>query len=60
MNKNTVEGINKFLPQASTIMNWLSYSDDYGRSSAANMLWYKDTGTAGASSGKYSLAFPAA
>ena len=34
-------------------MNLLSYSDDYGRSSATNMLWYKDTGTADASSRKY-------
>ena len=53
MNNDTVEEINEYLPQASTIINLLSYSDDYGRSSATNMLWYKDTGTAGASSRKY-------
>ena len=53
MNNHTVEEINEFLPQASTIMNLLSYSKDYGRSSATNMLCYKDTGTAGASSAKY-------
>ena len=60
MINNTVEEMNEFLPQASTIMNLLLYSDDYGRSSANNMLWYKDTGTAGADSGKYRSAFPAA
>ena len=53
MNNHTVEEINEFLPQASTILNLLSYSDDYGRSSAKNRLWYKDTGTEGASSRKY-------
>ena len=41
-------------------MNLLSYSDDYGRISATNILWYKDTGTAGACSGKYRSAVPAA
>ena len=60
MNNHTVEEINEFLPQASTIMNLLSYRDDYGRSSATNMLWSKATATAGASSGKYRSAFPAA
>ena len=60
MNNNTVQEINEFLPQASTIINLLSYSVHYGRSSATNMLWYKDTGTAGADSGKYRSAFPAA
>ena len=40
MNNNTVEEINEFLPQASTLINLLSYSEDYGRSSATNMLWY--------------------
>ena len=53
MNNHTVEEINEYLPQASTIINLLSYSDDYGRSSATNMRWYKDTGTAAASSRKY-------
>ncbi len=60
INNNTVEEISNYLPQASTIMNLLSYSDDYGRSSATNMLWYKDTGMAGASSPRYTAAFPAA
>ena len=60
MNNNTVQEINEFLPQASTIINLLSYSVHYGRSSATNMLWYKDTGTASADSGKYRSAFPAA
>ena len=53
MNNNTAEDMNEFLLQASTTINLLSYSDDYGRSRATNMLWYKDTGTAGASSRKY-------
>ena len=53
MNNHTVEEINEYLLQASTNINLLSYSDGYGRSSATNMLWYKDTGTAGASSSKY-------
>lgn len=60
MNNHTVEEINNYLPQASAITNLLAYSDDYGRSSATNMLWYKDTGTAGASSGKYRSQYDAA
>ena len=60
MNNNTAEDMNEFLLQASTTINLLSYSDDYGPSSATNMLLYKDTGTAGADSGRYSTAFPAA
>ena len=28
-------------------MNLVSFSDDYSKSTASNMLWYKDTGTGG-------------
>ena len=59
MNNHPVEEVSEYLPQASAIMNLLAYSDDYGRSSATNMLWYKDTGAASASSAKYRTAFPA-
>ena len=48
MNNNVVEEINQYLPQASAIMNLVSYSDDYSRSSGSNMLWYRDTGTGAA------------
>src|SRR5258706_968913 len=32
VNNNTIEDINLYLPQASTIMNLVMYSDDYSRS----------------------------
>ena len=48
INERIVEEINQYLPQASTIMNLALYSDDYSRSSATNMLWYRDTATGGA------------
>ena len=44
LNNQTVENINLYLPQASTILNLVSFSDDYSRSTALNMLWFKDTG----------------
>ena len=31
------------LPQASTLMNLVQFSDDYGRITATNMLWYRGT-----------------
>ena len=34
-----------YLPQASTILNLVNFSDDYSNSTASNMLCYKDTGT---------------
>ena len=45
LNNQTTENINLYLPQASTILNLVSFSDDYSRSTASNMLWFKDTGT---------------
>src|SRR5258706_509106 len=56
VNNNTIEDINLYLPQASTIMNLVMYSDDYSRSTSTNMLWYKDTGTGGADSNEYTTA----
>ena len=38
-----VEDVNQYLPQASTIMNLVKFSDDYSRSTATNMFWYRDT-----------------
>ena len=48
LNNQTVENINLYLPQASTILNLVSFSDDYSRSTASNMLWFKDSGTGAA------------
>lgn len=45
----TIENVNLYLPQASTILNLVSFSDDYSRSTASNMLWFKDTGIGEAS-----------
>ncbi|DAC81746.1 TPA_asm: hexon [Trichoplax MELD virus] len=45
INNHTVEEINDWLPYASTILNLVMYSDDYSRSIATNMLWYRDTAT---------------
>ena len=44
LNNQTIENINLYLPQASTTLNLVSFSDDYSRSTASNMLWFKDTG----------------
>ena len=44
INEKLVEEISEYLPQASTIMNLVLFSDDYSRSSATNMMWYRDTG----------------
>ena len=49
LDNNMVERVDSHVPQASTILNLVQFSDDYGRSSATNMLWYKDTGTGEAS-----------
>ena len=49
LNNQTIENINFYLPQASTILNLVSFSDDYSKSTASNILWYKDTGTGGVS-----------
>ena len=48
MNERIVEEISHYLPQASTIMNLVQFSDDYSRSTATNMLWYRDTAKGGA------------
>jgi len=45
LNNQTIENINFYLPQTSTIMSLVSFSHDYTRSTASNMLWFKDTGT---------------
>ena len=47
LNDQQVEQVSLYLPQASTIMNLISFSDDYNKSSASNMLWYKDSGNGG-------------
>ena len=47
LNNQIIENINLYLPQASTILNLVSFSDDYLKSTASNMLWYKDTETGG-------------
>lgn len=54
VNNQTVEDISLYLPQASTIMNLVTFSDDYSRSTSTNTLWYKDTGTGAADSSEYS------
>ena len=43
-----VEVVDQYLPQASTIINLVQYSDDYSRSTANNMFWYRDTSTGAA------------
>src|SRR5664279_2810915 len=48
VNNNTVEDINLYLSQASTMMNLVMFSDDYSRSTSTSMMWYKDTGTGAA------------
>ena len=47
INNQIIENINQYLPQASTIMNCIMFSDDYSRSTASNTLWFKDTGNGG-------------
>ena len=49
LDNKMVERVDRNVPQAFTILNLVQFSDDYGRSSATNMLWYKDTGIGGAS-----------
>ena len=53
LDNNMVERVDSHVPQASTILNLVQFSDDYGRSSATNMLWYKDTGTGEASPNEF-------
>ena len=38
INNQVVEQINDYLPEASTIMNLVMFSDDYSRSTASNMF----------------------
>ena len=45
LNNQTIKNINLYLPQASTILNLVSFRNDYSKSTASYMLWYKDTGT---------------
>ena len=47
LNNQTIENINLYLPQVSTILNLVSFSDGYSKSTASYMLWCKDTGTGG-------------
>ena len=47
LNNKTIENINLYLPQASTILNLVSFSNDCSKSTASNMFWYKDIGTGG-------------
>lgn len=56
MNNQIVESISQYAPVASTIMNLVQFSDDYGRSTATNMLWYKDTSTGAAVSNEFPTA----
>ncbi len=58
----TVEDISMHLPIASTILNIVSFSDDYSRSVATNMMWFKDTsfGTAVSSEFRTGAGNPAA
>ena len=44
LNNQTIENISLYLPQASTMLNLVSFSDDYSRSTASNQLWFRDTG----------------
>ena len=41
-----VEYVNQCLPQASAIVNFVQFSDDYARSTATNMLLYRDNAMA--------------
>ena len=40
----TVEDISNHLQVASTALNIILFSDDYSKSTATNMMWFKDTG----------------
>ena len=51
-----VEDVDQYLPQASTIMNLAQYSDDYSRSAATNMFWYRDTCTGAADLNEFGAA----
>ena len=53
INNQTVEDINIYLPQASTIMNLVMFSDDYTKSASTNMMWFKDTATGTAESREF-------
>ena len=53
VNNTTIEDVNLYMPQASTIMNLVMFSDDYSRSTSTNMMWAKDTGTGGAVSHEF-------
>ena len=53
VNNHTVESIEQYVPTTSTIMNLAQFSDDYGRSTATNMLWYRDTGGGVASGNEF-------
>ena len=48
IDNKVVEGVNQYLPQASTIMNLVQFSDDYSRSTATNMFCNRDTSTGAA------------
>ena len=49
----TVEDISMHLPIASTILNIISFSDDYSRSVATNMMWFKDNSFGTTTSGEF-------
>ena len=51
-----VEDVDQYLPQASTIMNLVQFSDDYSRSTATNMFWYRDTSTGAADLNEFGAA----
>ena len=51
-----VEDVDQYLPQASTIMNLVQFSDDYSRSTATNMFWYRDTSTGAADLNEFGTA----
>src|SRR5882757_1352746 len=53
VNNQTVEDISLHLPQTSTIMNLIIFSDDYSRSTATNMFWFRDTGNGSADQNEF-------
>ena len=53
LDNHSVERIDNYAPTASTILNLVQFSDDYGRSTATNMLWYRDTGNGSADASKF-------
>lgn len=50
-----VEYVSDHLPIASTILNLVKFSDDYSRSTATNMFWYRDTGAGAADPNKHGV-----